>query len=153
MISEMRNVRDLVGVLGDDDFVDAIVRADDLVRDADETLYRVELIESEANEALRHVDERLQRVDRTVKLLEAKIEAAFTVGFLAAALRMYSQDELVFAVGLGVLGALGLSSLVVTLLNIPQVVKLRRGADRATDYASGYADSLYGDDSRKRRRR
>jgi hypothetical protein len=139
-MSEVDNIRKLVGLLSNDGFVDAITNAEELVRDAEETLERVERIEGEANEALREanvaleqVDGRLRKFDETVSLLEAKIEAGFSVGFFFFAANSYLAGDLLFALALGFMGLLGASSLVVTVVNLPQVRRLLSIGDYATD--------------------
>lgn len=132
-MSEVDNIRRLIGLLSDDGFIDALTNAEELVKDADETLGRVERIEGEANEALREanealdqVDHRLRKFDETVSLLEAKIEAGFSVGFFFFALSTWRGGDVFLAAGLFLMGLLGASSLVVTVVNLPQVRRLRQ---------------------------
>lgn len=89
MLSDIDNVRKMMALLGDEGFVEALENVETVVRDADETLGRVEKIESdaeqavrEANEALIAVDNRLLKFDETISLLEAKIEAGFTLSLI-----------------------------------------------------------------------
>lgn len=133
MISDMNNVRKLMEILGDEGFVTALTNAEELVDEVGETLDRVEQIESdaedavrEANAALNAVDHRLQKFDETIRLLEAKIEAAFSIAFLFFALNNYLAGELLLAAGLFIMGLLGASSLVITILTMPQVRRLRK---------------------------
>ena len=148
MSADVTNVLKMVGLLGDEGFVEALTNAERVVKDADETLKRVEQIEGdaeqavrEANEALDAVDARLETFDETISLLEAKIEAGFSVGFLFFALNQYLAGEFLLAAGLGFMGMLGASSLVVTIVTLPQVRRLRRmsrfenpfGRDESTD--------------------
>lgn len=158
MLSDIENVRKMMALLGDEGFVDALEGAERLVEDADETLERVERIEGEAeaavqeaNQALRAVDTRLQKFDETVSLLEAKIEAAFSVGFFFFALNSYLEGSLLIAAGLFVMGLLGISSLVVTIVNLPQVQRLRQVGEYATDQLDDAIDQF--DDERQRPRR
>jgi len=137
---EIDNLRSLVGLLSDDGFVTALTNAEEVVNDAEETLERVERIECEANEALREanvaleqVDHRLRRFDETVSLPEAKIEAGFSIGFFFFALNSYLAGDLLFAVGLGFMGLLGASSLVVTVVTLPQVRRLLNIGDYASE--------------------
>lgn len=140
MFSDIENVRKMMALLGDEGFVEALSNAEKLVEDADETLGRVEQIESdaeqavrEANEALVAVDNRLLKFDETISLLEAKIEAGFTVGFFFFALNTYLAGDLLVAAGLFCMGLLGVSSLVVTIVTLPQVRRLRQVGEYATD--------------------
>lgn len=139
-MSEVNNLRKLVGLLSNDGFVDAISNAEELLNDAEETLERVERIENDANDALREanqaldqVDDRLRKFDETVSLLEAKIEAGFSVGFFFFALNSYLAGNLFLAAGLGFMGLLGASSLIVTIVTLPQVQRLLSIGDYATD--------------------
>lgn len=140
MLFDIDNARTLMELLDDDGFVDALANAEQLVTDVDETLDRVEQIEEdaveavhEANEALAAVDDRLRRVDETILQLEAKIEAAFTVGFLFFAIDRWQNGDVLLAVGLSVMGLLGISSLVWTVKTLPQVQRLRRLGRYASD--------------------
>lgn len=140
MRSEVENLRQMVGLLGDEGFVRALTNAEELVEDAEETLERVERIEGEAgeavreaNEALQAVDDRLLKFDETVSLLEAKIEAGFSLGFFFFALSMWTDGEFILAAALGFMGLLGASSLVVTVVTLPQVRRLRQVGEYATD--------------------
>ena len=134
------NIRKLVALLSNDGFVNAISNAEDLLNDAEETVERVERIEEDANDALREanqaldkVDSRLGKFDETVSLLEGKIEAGLSVGFLFFALNSYLAGNLLAAAGLGFMGLLGASSLVVTVVTLPQVQRLLSIGDYATD--------------------
>lgn len=138
MSADLSNMLKMMGLLGDDGFVDALTDVEGLVEDVNETLDRVERIEGdaeaallEANEALVAVDHRLAKFDETISLLEAKIEAGFSVGFFFFALNQYLAGELLFAAALGFMGLLGFSSLVVTIHTMPQVRRLRRLLRRA----------------------
>lgn len=140
MLFDIDNARTLMELLDDDGFVDALTSAEQLVEDVDETLDRVEQLErdateavQEANEALHAVDARLAKVDETISLLEAKIEAAFSVGFFAFALNQWLAGDVFVAAGLFVLGLLGASSLVVTVATMPQVRRLRQVGRFASD--------------------
>ena len=137
----------MVGLLGDQGFVDALTDVEGLVDDANETLDRVERIEGEAaaavreaNEALVAVDERLATFDETISLLEAKIEAGFSVGFFLFAANRWIAGEPLFAAGLLVLGLLGASSLAVTIATMPQVRRLRKVGRFATDRVDRHRD-------------
>jgi len=132
MSADIGNMLKMMNILGDKGFVDALTNVEGLVEDVDETLDRVERIEGEAeaavreaNEALNAVDRRLAKFDETISLLEAKIEAAFSVGFFVFALNQYLDGEVLFAAGLLFMGLLGTSSLVVTIVTMPQVRRLR----------------------------
>lgn len=132
MLFDIDNARTLMELLDDDGFVDALTSAEQLVEDVDETLDRVEQIEGEAaqavreaNEALHAVDARLAKVDETISLLEAKVEAAFSIGFFVFALNQWLSGAVLVAVGLFLMGLLGVSSLVVTVVTMPQVRRLR----------------------------
>lgn len=140
MLSDIDNVRKMMALLGDEGFVEALENVETVVRDADETLGRVEKIESdaeqavrEANEALIAVDNRLLKFDETISLLEAKIEAGFTIGFFFFALNTWLAGDVLIAAGLFVMGLLGISSLVVTIVTLPQVRRLRQVGEYATD--------------------
>lgn len=153
MLSDIENVRKMVELLGDEGFVDALTDAEKLVEDVDETLDRVEQIEGdaedavrEANEALQAVDHRLARVDETISLLEAKIEAGFSVGFFFFAINTYLSGELLLAAGLFFMGLLGGSSLVVTIATMPQVRKIRQAGRYAVE-RFGTDDSENGGDA------
>ena len=132
MSADIGNILKMMNVLGDRGFVDALTNVEQLVEDVDETLDRVERIEGEAeaavreaNEALNAVDHRLAKFDETISLLEAKIEAGFSIGFFFFGLNQYLNGRLLFAAGLFFMGLLGASSLVVTVLTMPQVRRLR----------------------------
>ena len=132
MSADIGNMLKMMNVLGDKGFVDALTNVEGLVEDVDETLDRVERIEGEAeaavreaNEALNAVDHRLAKFDETISLLEAKIEAGFSLGFFVFALNQYLAGNSLFAIGLFLMGLLGASSLVVTIVTMPQVRRLR----------------------------
>jgi hypothetical protein len=132
LLSEVNNVRQLVELLSDDGFTEAIAQAEDLVNDVNDTLDRVEEVEDEAAEAVKEanqtlvaVDRRLSKVDETISLLEAKIEAGFSLGFLVFAFNFFIDGDLLFAASLAFLGLLGAGQLLVTVRTIPQVQKLR----------------------------
>ena len=131
MLSEVDNARKLMVLLSDEGFTEALTQAEDLVEDVNDTLDRVERIEEEAAEAvkdadrtMRAVDRRLEKVDRTINLLEAKIEAGFSLAFFVFAVNVYLAGDRFFAAGLFALGLLGAGQLLVTIRNIPQVEKL-----------------------------
>jgi hypothetical protein len=133
MLSDIENVRKMVELLGDEGFVEALTNAGKLVEDVDETLDRVERIEGDAEEAVREanaamtaVDNRLAKFDETISLLEAKIEAGFSIGFFFFALSTWRGGDVFLAAGLFFMGLLGASSLVVTVVNLPQVRRLRQ---------------------------
>ncbi|MEF8806770.1 hypothetical protein [Natronomonas sp.] len=133
MASDLGNMLRMVGLLGDDEFVDALTDVETLVNDVQETLDRVEEVEREAgqavddaNESLANVDQRLERFDEMISRLEAKIEAGFSIGFFVFALNRWSAGDPYLAAGLFVMGLLGASSLVVTIYRMPQVRKLRK---------------------------
>ena len=133
MSSDIGNMLRMVNILGDEGFVTALENAERVVTEADETLKRVEKIEGEAeaavreaNDALQDVDDRLRKFDETISLLEAKIEAAFSIGFFFFGLSAWLDGDVLFATGLFFMGLLGASSLVVTVLTMPQVRRLRR---------------------------
>lgn len=157
MRSDIDNVRKMVGLLGDEGFVDAISNAETLVRDAEATLERVETLEEdageaveEANVALRQVDNRLQKFDETISLIEAKIEAGFSVGFFFFAVTRWMAGDILIALALAGMGLLGAGSLVVTIVTLPQVQKLLDIGDYATDQV-GLFDEI--EEERRERRR
>ena len=134
MLSDIDNARKLMLLLGDEGFTEALTQAEDLVEDANDTIDRVEEIEGEAaaalkeaNETLVAVDRRLDKVDRTINLLEAKIEAGFSLGFFVFAANAVLSGDLFFAAGLTFMGLLGAGQLAVTITTIPQVQKLWQG--------------------------
>ncbi|WP_336325894.1 hypothetical protein [Halovenus sp. HT40] len=138
MASDLGNMLRMMNILGDEGFVNALENAETLVENADETLERVEKIEGdaeqavrEANETLTAVDNRLAKFDETISLLEAKIEAGFSIGFFFFGLNRYLDGELLLAAALLFMGLLGASSLVVTLVTLPQVRRLRKMGLRA----------------------
>lgn len=140
LLSEVDNVRQLVELLGDEEFIRALTEAESLVQDVNATLDRVELVEDEAaqaveeaNETLTAVDRRLDKVDETINLLEAKIEAGFSLGFFVFAVNFYLNGDLLFAASLSFMGLLGAGQLLVTIRNIPQVEKLRWGLGRVAE--------------------
>ena len=148
MLSDIENVRKLTELLGDEGFVDALTNAETLVDDVDETLDRVEEIEGEAEEAVREandaltaVDNRLRKFDEAIRLIEAKIEAGFSVGFFLFAFQQWQAGALFLATGLFVMGLLGSSSLAVTVINLPQLQRLLQMsqylADRLDDEPTG----------------
>ncbi|WP_276260809.1 hypothetical protein [Haloglomus litoreum] len=132
LLSEVNNVRQLVELLSDDGFTEALTQAEDLVNEVNDTLDRVEEVEDEAAEAVKEanqtlmaVDRRLGKVDETISLLEAKIEAGFSLGFFVFAFNFFIDGDLIFAASLAFLGLLGVGQLLVTIRTIPQVQKLR----------------------------
>ena len=138
------NTAKLVELLGDEGFVEAVTNVEGTVEEVNETLDRVEKVESEAGEAVREanatlhaVDRRLDKVDETISLLEAKIEAGFSAGFLVVAANLFLRGELVLAASLAVLGLLGAGALVVTIVTLPQVRKLRQVGGFAYDRLDG----------------
>ena len=138
------NTARMVGLLGDEEFVDALTNVEGTIEEVNETLDRVEQVESEAGEAVREanatlhaVDRRLSKVDETISLMEAKIEAGFSAGFLVVAANLYFRGELVLAVSLAVLGLLGVGALVTTVVTLPQVRKLLRVGGFAYDRLDG----------------
>lgn len=140
MLSDIDNARKLMELLGDDGFVDAVSNAEQLVAEVDETLDRVEQIEGdaeqavrEANEALDAVDTRLQKFDEAIRLVEAKIETGFSVAFFFFAVQQWTAGEPLLAAGLFAMGLLGASSLVVTILTMPQVQRIRQGVSFMLD--------------------
>jgi hypothetical protein len=140
MLSEVDNARKLMLLLGDEGFTDALTQAETLIEDANETLDRVERIEGEAaaaveeaNQTMQAVDRRLETVDRTINLLEAKIEAGFSLALFVVAANVYLGGDLFFAAGLFGLGLLGAGQLVVTVRNIPQVEKVWAGVRYVLD--------------------
>lgn len=140
MFSDIENARKLMELLGDEGFITALSNAEELLEDVDETLDRVEKIESdaedavrEANEALHAVDNRLVKFDETIRLLEAKIEAGFSIGFFFFALNSWFAGDTLIAVGLFFMGLLGASSLVMTVATMPQVRRLRQMSRYASD--------------------
>lgn len=142
MSADIANMLKMMRVLGEEGFVDALTNVERLVEDVDETLDRVEQIEGdaeqavrEANEALNDVDRRLAKFDETISLLEAKIEAGFSIGFFFFALNQYLAGELLFAAGLFFMGLLGASSLLVTVVTMPQVRRLRRWLEYALSHS------------------
>lgn len=133
MSADIGNMLKMMGVLGDDGFVDALTNVERIVEDVDETLDRVEKIEGdaeeavrEANEALNAVDQRLAKFDATISLLEAKIEAGFSIGFFFFGINQWLAGEVLFAASLFFMGLLGASSLLVTILTMPQIRRLRK---------------------------
>jgi len=140
MLSDIDNARKLAELLGDDGFVDALQNVETLVEDVGETLERVEQVETEAdeavreaNEALNAVDYRLSRFDETIRLIEAKVEAGFSIGFFFFALQQWTTGSTLLAVGLFLMGLLGVSSLAVTVATMPQVRRLRQLGGYLTD--------------------
>ncbi len=139
MLSDVENVRKMLELLGDEGFVEALRNAEQLVDDVDETLGRVEQVEDEAavavdeaNEALNAVDRRLQRFDEAIRLIEAKIEAGFSIGFFFFALQQWTAGGVFLAAGLAVMGLLGISSLAVTVATMPQIERLRQVGELLT---------------------
>jgi hypothetical protein len=140
MFSDIENARKMMELLGDEGFVEALTNAEELVEDVDETLDRVERVEDEAgeavreaNEALNAVDARLEKFDETMRLVEAKIEAGFSIGFFFFALNQAMAGNLFVGAALGFMGLLGASSLVVTIITMPQVRRLRELVAYASD--------------------
>jgi hypothetical protein len=138
------NTARMVGLLGDEEFVDALTNVEGTIEEVNETLDRVEEVESEAGEAVREanatlhaVDRRLDKVDETISLMEAKIEAGFSAGFLVVAGNLFIRGELLLAASLAVLGLLGAGALVHTVLTLPQVRKLRQAGLAAFDRLDG----------------
>jgi hypothetical protein len=151
MLSDIENVRKLTALLGDEGFVDALTNAEELVNDVDERLERVEEIEGdaeqavrEANDALNAVDYRLQKFDEAIRLIEAKIEAGFSAGFFFFAFQQWQAGAVFLAAGLAVMGLLGISSLAVTVVTMPQVQRLLQVSQYLADRFDG--DESTGDD-------
>ncbi len=167
MASDLGNMLRMMNILGDEGFVDALENAERLVDSADKTLERVEQIESdaeqavrEANETLTAVDNRLAKFDEVIRRLEAKIEAGFSIGFFFFGLNRYLAGELFLALALFGMGLLGASSLVVTIVTLPQVQRLRKmgltawrhvddDEDEADDQSSPEAPELNTDGGRE----
>ena len=133
MSSDLGNALRMVGLLGDDEFVDALTDVEELIAEVNETLDRVEEVETEAqravedaDESLQAVDARLDRFDEMISLLEAEIEAVFSAGFLYFAFTQWTAGNGLLAAGLLFMGLLGASSLAITVYKMPQVRKLRR---------------------------
>ena len=133
MSSDLGNALRMIGLLGDDEFVDALTDVEELMAEVEETLDRVEEVETEAQRAvedadvaLRAVDDRLNRFDEMISLLEAEIEAVFSIGFFYFAFTQWTAGNELLAGGLLLMGLLGASSLAVTVYKMPQVRKLRR---------------------------
>lgn len=140
MLSDIENMRKMVDLLGDQGFVDALTNVETVLGEVNETIDRVEQIEGEAeqavreaNEALHAVDDRLRRFDETVSLLEAKVEAGFSIAFFYFALNSWLSGDVFLAAGLFAMGLLGASSLVVTIVTMPQVRRLRQVGRFASD--------------------
>lgn len=140
MSSDIGRVLRMMNLVGDEGFVEALENAESLVEDAEDTLRRVEKIEGEAeaavreaNETLQAVDTRLMKFDETISRLEAKIEAAFSIAFLFFAVSQYTEGQVLIAGGLAIMGFLGFSSLVVTIVTLPQVQRLRQVGEYASD--------------------
>jgi len=133
MRDDIDNLRRIARLIGDEGFVDALTDAERLVNDAEETIDRVEEIERDANRALHEVDSRLKKVDETISLMEAKIEAGFSLLFFSLAFTRFNDGEILLAVALLCLGLLGVSSLLVTVATLPQIRRLRRVGEYASD--------------------
>jgi len=123
----------MVGLLGDDEFVDALTDVEELIAEVNETLDRVEEVETEAqravedaDESLQAVDARLDRFDEMISLLEAETETVFSIGFLYFAFTQWTAGNGPLVAGLLFMGLLGASSLAVTICKMSQVRKLRR---------------------------
>lgn len=140
MFRNINNAGELMDLLNDDGFVRSLKDVEQTLDEVNETIDRVEKIEGEAeqavreaNEALHAVDARLAKFDETISLLEAKIEAGFSVGFLFFGLNSYLAGNTLLAAGLLFMGLLGASSLIVTIATMPQVRKLRQVGRYASD--------------------
>lgn len=140
MLWDIERMQKMVELVGDEGFLTALTNVEELVDDVEKTLDRVEQIEGdaeqavrEANEALHAVDHRLAKFDETISLLEAKIEAAFSIAFFFFALNSWLAGDQLLAAGLFFMGVLGASSLVVTILTMPQVRRLRQMGRFASD--------------------
>jgi hypothetical protein len=138
------NTARMVGLLGDEEFVDALTNVEGTIEEVNETLDRVEEVEDEAaqavheaNATLTAVDQRLAKVDETISLLEAKIEAGFSLAFLLVAANLYVQGDLILAATLALLGLLGAGALVSTARTLPQVQKLRQLGGATYDRLDG----------------
>lgn len=140
MFYDINNAGELMDLLNDDGFVRSLKDVEQTLDDVNETIDRVETIEGEAeqavreaNEALQAVDARLAKFDETISLLEAKIEAGFTVGFLFFGVTSYLAGNVLLAAALIFMGLLGTSSLLVTIATLPQVRRLRQVGRYASD--------------------
>lgn len=147
MLSDIDNLRKMVDLLGDEGFVDSLTTVETTLQEVNETMDRVEQIEGEAetalreaNEALLAVDNRLLKFDETMSLLEAKIEAGFSIGFFFFALNTWLAGDVFIAAGLFIMGLLGASSLVVTIVTMPQVRRLRQFGRFASDQIDRQSD-------------
>jgi len=147
MFRNINNAGELMDLLNDDGFVNSLKDVEQTLDDVNETIDRVEQIEGEAEEALREanealiaVDDRLAKFDETISLLEAKIEAGFSVGFLFFGLNSYLAGDLLLAAGLLTMGLLGASSLVVTIVTLPQVRRLRQVGRYASEQIDRQSD-------------
>jgi hypothetical protein len=143
-IPDIWSTAKMVELLSDEEFVNALTNVEGTVQEVNNTLDRVEEVETEAgqavteaNETLKAVDNRLTKVDETISLLEAKIEAGFSLGFFVVAVNLFLRGELILAVSLAALGMLGAGALIVTIVTLPQVRKLRQAVVAAVDRLNG----------------
>jgi hypothetical protein len=143
-IPDIWSTAKMVELLSDEEFVDALTNVEGTIQQVNNTLDRVEEVEAEAgqavteaNETLKAVDNRLTKVDETISLLEAKIEAGFSLGFFVVAVNLFLRGDLILAVSLAALGMLGAGALVVTIVTLPQVRKLRQAVLAAIDRLNG----------------
>ena len=121
MRSDLGNMLRILQVLRDEGFVDALTDVERLVAD---------------------VDDRLEQFDEMISLLEAKIEAAFSIGFFFFAIDRWTADDPFLALGLLFMGLLGASSLAVTVRRLPQVRRLRSVGRYATNRLDSTDDWL-----------
>ncbi|MUV86566.1 hypothetical protein GJ631_08295 [Natronomonas sp. CBA1123] len=149
MSSDLGNMLRILQVLRDEGFVDALTDVERLVADVDERLEHVEQVENDAERAVRDaeaaldaVDDRLEQFDEMISLLEAKIEAAFSIGFFFFAIDRWTADDPFLALGLLFMGLLGASSLAVTVRRLPQVRRLRTVGRYATNRLDSTDDWL-----------
>lgn len=133
MRTEADNVRRLLMLLGDDEFVEAISNADRLVDDADETLLRVREIERSVDQMMYEVDERMLEIDRMMNSIVARLEASVSVVLFILGVNSYLKDDFLWAVIFVAVALTFSTSMVVTLFRRSRLQRLVEGAGRMVD--------------------
>lgn len=129
------NVRRLLDTVGDDDFVDAVTKIDVILDDVEETMGRVRHIERDVGQMMGNVDDKLVAVDETIRRIEQKVEASFSVAFWVLAANRYVEDDVLWAGILAAVGVVFSSSLIWTTFRKSLLKRAIDLGDTATDVA------------------
>ncbi len=130
MRTEAENVRRLLLLLSDEEFVEAVSNADRLVDDADETLLRVREIERSVDQMMYEVDERMLAIDTMMNSIVARLEASVSVVLFILGVNRYLQDDVVWAAIFVAVALTFSTSLVMTLFRKSRLQRVVEGAGR-----------------------